>query len=148
MAWEERCISFQRSLPMNSTIRRQLLRFSIIGVSTVFLVDYSIYIISLRWLEPHFAKSLSFCFGTIYSYTLNRIWTFHGHKTSFGEFGKFICVYSVALGINVILNSFLLLIASDLTSMPTTFSFFASTFIAAMFAFLGIKFIVFTRKGL
>ena len=115
-------------------------RYLITGINTV-LVDMTVYFLILRTLNNYsFAKSFGFIAGALFSYIINKNWTFKYTKNN-KSIIKFIAVYSSALFINVSLNNTLIEVLE--TNFEVYIAFFLSTFTSACYNFLGMKFIVF-----
>ena len=90
-------------------IRRELAIFLIVGTMTV-VIDFLTYrgLIWAQLLGVDSAKGIGFLTGTVFAYFANRFWTF-GHKVhAVGSAWRFIFVYSLTLGTNVLVNSFLI----------------------------------------
>jgi putative flippase GtrA len=90
-------------------IRRELAIFLVVGTLTV-VIDFLTYrgLIWAQLLGVDSAKGIGFLTGTVFAYFANRFWTF-GHKVhAVGSAWRFIVVYSLTLGTNVLVNSFLI----------------------------------------
>ena len=124
-------------------IKRELVIFFIIGVSTV-LLDFLTYsgLVKFQVMEVGIAKATGFLVGTLFAYLANRFWTFGYKSHAPGSVWRFLALYSSTLGANVLLNAFALKL---LTSMAFTFqlAFLLATGVSACLNFLGMKFFVF-----
>ena len=128
-------------------IRRELTIFLIVGSMTV-LLDYLTYR-SLIWIELMnvvMAKATSFLVGTIFAYSANRFWTFSHELNVSGSVWRFILLYTVTLGANVLVNS-LALELLDGASVAIQISFLLATGISACLNFVGMKYFVFTSRS-
>lgn len=125
-------------------MKKQLLRFLLVGTSTV-LLDFLTYKILLYFGVQHsLAKTCSFLVGTIYAYFMNKHYTFEKgsqHKT---DFLKFIVLYLVSLGLNVGVNHLVLESLSGWnSSWVVTVAFLIATGTSTVTNFIGQKFWVF-----
>ena len=129
-------------------LKRELGIFIVVGLLTV-AIDFFTYrgLIKLGLDHVSLAKGLGFISGTIFAYFANRFWTFGQQKTRAGSIGRFILVYLLGLGANILINH--LSIAWLPNSLLTTESiiyiaFFLATGVSATLNFIGMKFFVFT----
>ena len=60
------------------------------------------------------SKILSFAIGTIYSYKMNKHFTFQSKTSNIKIFFKFLLIYFLGLSINVNINKFSLLFLTDI----------------------------------
>lgn len=84
---------------------RQFVKFAIVGVIST-LIDWGAFYLFNHFLGVFYliAKILSFILAVINSYLWNRSWTFRSqNKDKIEEFGKFIVVSLVGLGINTLI---------------------------------------------
>ncbi len=123
-------------------ISKQLKYFLIIGFTTI-LIDYSTYR-SLIFFESNIsiAKSISFAFGTIFSFIANRSITFNVKNDFFGHLIKFSLLYSTSLVFNVFVNTISLGLFSN-SNLKIQISFILATIISAITNFFGMKYLVF-----
>ena len=127
-------------------IKKELLIFLIVGFTTV-LVDFLTYksLLYATSLNIDLSKSVSFLVGTVFAYFANRKWTF-GHKAhANGSIFRFVILYAVTLGLNVLINTASLKILNGF-SWDLTFAFLIATGASAVANFLGMKFFVFNSK--
>lgn len=126
-------------------IKKEFSIFLVVGVTTV-LVDFLTYRTLLTTgLGFDLCKSISFLVGTIFAYFANRKWTF-GHKAhANGSAFRFIILYGLTLGLNVLVNTTFLNILYDF-SMKITIAFIVATGVSAMTNFIGMKYFVFNAK--
>lgn len=124
-------------------IRRELAVFLVVGSLTV-LVDFLAYR-GLLWsgllgVDP--AKAASFITGTVFAYFANRFWTF-GHKPhAAGSWYRFILLYALTLGANVLVNALMLRVLSQIPS-AIQLAFLVATGVSAALNFIGMKLFVF-----
>lgn len=78
-----------------------ILRFLICGGVTTVL-DFTVYRCLIEGIGPLTAKSISFCFGAVLSFFLNRRWTFRAQSTISGPL---ILKFAVTQGVNLATNS-------------------------------------------
>ncbi len=146
---------------------KQITKFFIIGVSAV-LVDLVIYyfLSDILSLNTDFSKALGFLVGTIYTYFLNKRWTWrHTEKSNKGMVVMFGLVYAVSFVFNILINKYGLLwipefkLSLSYDSAASNFdifaikggkflAFFFATLVSAVINFLGQKFLVFKQVKL
>ena len=121
----------------------EVARFLIVGSATV-LVDYFSYLSFLHIVQinVNIAKGLSFLLGTVFSYFVNKSWTFTNSQKMIRTFPLFILLYCLTMGINVSTN-FLILNLLENYSWAISIAFLASTILSACLNFVGMKFVVF-----
>lgn len=147
---------------------KQITKFGIIGVSAVLVDGIVYYIVSDKLgINTSVSKATGFFIGTIYTYFLNKYWTWkHTEKSNKDMLLKFAVVYAVSMFFNVQINSFfqnylpddILRLSLDQASgdAKTFFSikadklvaFFMATVASAVINFLGQKFLVFKNVKL
>ncbi len=122
----------------------ELIRYFIVGLSTV-LIDFFIYKFLSNFLIIEISKTLSFLTGSLWSYQLNRLWTFKNIKPKLSQFIKYLVIHISSLFLNVLVNSLLIKI------LPTNFlwrlnlAFTFATLASAIYNFLFIKFLIFNK---
>ena len=122
----------------------ELIRYFIVGLSTV-LIDFFIYIFLSNFLIIEISKTLSFLTGSLWSYQLNRLWTFKNIKPKLSQFINYLVIHISSLFLNVLVNSLLIKI------LPTNFlwrlnlAFTFATLASAIYNFLFIKFLIFNK---
>ncbi len=158
---------------------KQITKFVIIGLSAV-LVDLIVYYafsdllgfnqdfkllkFSEKWslTGTHLSKAAGFVVGSIYTYLLNKHWTWrYTEKSNKGMIAKFITIYALSLLMNVLVNEWALnyfpdyLLSATLTddnnNINTLFAikggkflaFFIATAVCTLFNFMGQKFWIF-----
>lgn len=124
-------------------IRRELAIFLVVGSLTV-LVDFLAYRGLLWWdllpVDP--AKAAGFITGTVFAYFANRHWTF-GHKPhAAGSWYRFIILYALTLGANVLVNAVMLEVLSGVP-WDLQLAFLIATGVSAALNFIGMKLFVF-----
>lgn len=124
-------------------IKRELSIFLVVGVLTV-LIDYLIYgsLVWTQFLTVDIAKGISFVFGTIFAYFVNKFWTFGHKRHAKGGVWRFSMLYATTLLTNVIVNALALNTLASL-SWAVQISFLMATFISAAMNFIGMKYFVF-----
>jgi putative flippase GtrA len=120
-----------------SKLKKELKRFLVAGFSAV-VTDLVTYYLLLNFFEHDLAKTISFLFGTIVAFIINKYWTFEKHEKSYKEMVQFAILYTVTLGGNVLTNKFVL----DQTQI-VFLAFFIATSVSTVLNFLGQKFWVF-----
>ena len=81
--------------------KKSLLRFIIIGGCTT-LIDWTIYLIISRWINITVSKIISMLCASLFSYILNKYWTFENNDS---HHSRYIWKYYVTFGINVAINT-------------------------------------------
>tara|TARA_B100001248_G_C27394780_1_gene464762 strand:+ start:1363 stop:1755 length:393 start_codon:yes stop_codon:yes gene_type:complete len=129
---------------MNET-NTQFKRFLASGFSTV-IVDICIYSILINFgLVFSISKAISFISGTVYSYIINKKWTFRA-KGGIKTFIKYIIVYLISLNINLSVNSLIINYFFSNNYQIIFFAFLVSTIFSATFNFFFLKEFVFKQK--
>ena len=144
---------------------KQITKFFIIGVSAV-LVDFIIYYMmsDLMGINTDLSKAAGFMIGTVYTYFLNKRWTWkYTERSNKGMVLKFGLVYAVSFVFNIFINKYGLEWIADFNiNLSLTFSdgnlknifsvkgdkflaFFFATVMSAVINFIGQKFLVFKQ---
>lgn len=144
---------------------KQITKFFIIGVSAV-LVDFIIYYMmsDLMGINTDVSKAFGFMIGTVYTYFLNKRWTWkYTERSNKGMVLKFGVVYAVSFIFNILINKYglkwipdflinLELNFADGNKMPVFaikgdkfLAFFFATVVSAVINFIGQKFLVFKQ---
>lgn len=140
---------------MTKPIKRELAIFLIVGLLTV-AIDFLLYR-GILYIKPfgfesvNLVKGFSFIGGTIFAYFANRFWTFNQQSTRAGSVVRFIMVYLLGLGANVVVNHFSINWFNTLfptTELGIVLAFILATGVSAALNFIGMKFFVFTDKRL
>jgi putative flippase GtrA len=124
-------------------IRRELAIFLIVGSLTV-LIDFLIYR-SLVWtglVSVNVAKAVGFLTGTVFAYFANRFWTFAHKAHAAGSMWRFIFLYAITLGANVLINSIALALLPNM-AVTIQVPFLLATGVSASLNFIGMKLFVF-----
>lgn len=129
----------ESATPSNKT-RTQLLRFLVVGSSAV-ATDFLSYFFLLNLLSHAPAKTISFILGTIVAYVFNKYWTFEQPRRDRTEIIRFIILYSMTLGANVLVNQIALYLFPSLILL----AFLAATGTSTILNFIGQKWWVFKR---
>lgn len=122
-----------------SQIKKELKRFLVAGLSAVG-TDLATYYILLNFfnIDVDIAKAISFLLGTVVAFIINKYWTFEKHEKSYGEIVRFVFLYSVTLGANVLTNKIIL----DISNV-VIIAFLIATGISTVLNFIGQKWWVF-----
>jgi len=146
---------------------KQITKFFIIGVSAV-LVDLVIYyfLSDLLSVNTDISKAAGFMVGTVYTYFLNKRWTWrYTEKSNKGMLLMFGLVYAVSFVFNILINKYgLVLIPEFVVNLNIRsdsgnfdifaikggkfLAFFLATLVSAVVNFLGQKFLVFNQVKL
>lgn len=122
-----------------SKLKKQLIRFLFAGFSAV-LVDLVSYYILLNFFNFNLAKTISFIFGSIVAFIVNKYWTFEQYIKNLSEIIRFTSLYSLTLALNIIANR-ISLVLTDMVLL----SFIIATTASTIVNFIGQKFWVFNR---
>jgi putative flippase GtrA len=127
-------------------LNKQLFLFIVIGILTV-CVDYISYrgIIFFGLLEVNESKAAGFLIGSVFAYFTNKIFTFGHVDHASGDFWRFIVLYSLTLGVNVVVNAMVLDIIEH-AEFVIQLAFIIATGSSAILNFFGMKIFVFVRK--
>jgi len=129
-------------------IKRELAVFLVVGSLTV-LIDFLTYrgLAWTGWITVDLAKAAGFLTGTLFAYFANKAWTFGHQEHVPGSIWRFILLYAVTLGANVLTNAGCLAMLNTLpTAVP--FAFLVATGVSAVLNFLGMKMFVFRARDL
>ena len=113
-------------------------------VSGAFLVgaDVGLYSILIHFLPFAVSKAISFTFGGILAYLINKFWVFKQAKRSPAEVVRFILGNSTALVLNVTTNALMLRVIEGAV-LPAVV---VATGVTAVFTYVVFKFWVFSGK--
>jgi putative flippase GtrA len=85
--------------------QKQVVKYTIIGISAVLLDLLVYYASSFPIKSLSVAKGLGFAAGSIYTFYLNKAWTWKDNeKTSATQLSRFFIIYGVSLLINIVVN--------------------------------------------
>ena len=123
---------------------KELLKYIFVGLSTV-LIDFLIYKFLIKFIVIYLAKTISFLSGTLFSYQLNRTWTFKSGRKTLSQFIKYLIIHITSLVLNVFINSLLLNTFSENYFFSYEVSFLIATLTSATYNFLFIKIFIFNN---
>lgn len=110
-----------------------------------FSIDTCLYFSGLQiGLSAAFSKTISFSAGMVFSFLLNRKYTFQTVEAKYGKF-NFIAIYGISLSMNICINSFLLGQIDDSLIPLEWVAFLTASLISVVFNFFGLKYVVFRK---
>lgn len=127
-----------------SRARSEIVRFLIVGGTTV-LIDLAAYRLTMfAGLPPNVAKAVGFLTGSLFAFVANRIWTFDARNQAVtaGQILRFAAVYGGTLVANVAVNGAVLMLAG-LSEAALAVAFVLATGVSATLNFVGMKMFVF-----
>ena len=126
-------------------ISTEVKRFILVGSSTVLLDLFCYYGLIQFGIESSISKGSSFTIGAIYAYLVNKNFTFQIKNYGLFQFSLFMLLYLSTLLINVFTNEILLNFFGR-THVSFILAFLSATFLSAALNFLGMKYLVFSKK--
>jgi putative flippase GtrA len=132
---------FKRFISTQST-RGQAARFFVVGCSAV-MVDFILYrLLMLVAVPVAIAKAIGFVSGTVYSFFMNRTFTFKHDSSNKEQVVGFVFVYTFTMGMNLVMNELGLFIFGK-GEIGINISFVIAAFASAAVNFIGMKKFVF-----
>ena len=126
-------------------LKYDVTRFLVVGFTTV-LIDLIFYLILINFsFEIAISKGVSFSIGALFSYFVNRSYTFQSSKSGLLRFVFFASLYILTLIINVLSNEIILSFLSFL-NYSLFIAFLLATAISATLNFLGMKYFIFSSE--
>ena len=122
------------------SLKKELPRFLVAGFSAVG-TDYVSYMLMLNWLNEPVSKGVSFIFGSVVAFLINKYWTFESAPHSLKEIASFILLYLSTLIANVTVNQLVLLYFPVMILM----AFLMATATSTVLNFMGMKYWVFKQ---
>ena len=123
---------------LNSINKQEILKF-LVGGGTAVIVDFFTYkIFMILGLERTIAKTLSFIYGSIVGFIINKYWTFKSPKFQIKEILKYTVLYILTAFINSQVNKYTLLLFGN-----EMFAFLCATGVSTILNFSGQKFLIF-----
>ncbi|QEL20185.1 GtrA family protein [Limnoglobus roseus] len=129
--------TFAVARPPSGAERRRLLRFGVIGCTSV-AVDFAVFQLLAGSLSPHAAKAVSYLAGVVVGFVGNKFWTFESARRSAAEPILYLLVYAVTLGVNVGVNA----VVAEMTG-STGLAFLAATGVTTVLNYLGLRLLAF-----
>ena len=127
---------------MNSRIKKkELMRFLIGGGSAV-AADYILYMLFIHaGMEMSVSKAVSYVFGAVVGFVINKLWTFESKGFSKMEIKRYILLYAVSACVNAGVNRLVIFVLK-----MQLLAFLCATGVSTVLNFLGQKFFVFVKK--
>ena len=124
-------------------LTNEFIRFLIVGFSTVF-VDLIIYILLLSLsININISKLIGFLSGTLYSYNLNKTWTFKSDYKYKEKLLKYSLLYLFSMYLNIQVNRQVLIILTTDYSISYKIAFICATLCSAILNYFGMKYFIF-----
>lgn len=131
---------------IRQVFNRERITFLVVGCSSV-IIDFIVYsLLYVAFDMPVFAaKGVGFVAGAGFSYWANRRFTFVSQKAHRKAAWPFIVLYSVTLGLNVVINGATIEL---LSSVPFVYllAFVFATAVSTIVNYVGMKFVVFRQS--
>ena len=125
---------------MKNILQKGFFRFIVVGgLSTV--IDYSMYMLLSRHLLIELSKGISMMIASIFSYSMNKRFTFRNHKRTNSRY--IIRFYEVVL-INLIINMTVNTVVYRMTDLKTP-AFILATCAGMAVNYFGQRFFVFYK---
>ena len=126
-------------IKINKNNIHEFLRFCLIGLAAL-VIDVGIYILFIPLTGVYFAKAISFISATLFTFVLNKIWTFREKKFSISEIIKFSLLFAVSAYSNAAINYFVYLRTNKFIAFVT------ANAVCMIINFVGLKKFVFNNK--
>lgn len=95
--------TFRRAVSLAVSDPKQFLRFCCVGLANT-LVDFLLYAgLLLLGLSPYLCRAASWVGACLFSYLVNRSFTFRAGDTGFWPVARFLIVSTVSLGLGLVL---------------------------------------------
>ena len=138
-------IFFNSRKVINDLLSYEVIRFLLVGLTTV-CIDLICYLILIFYnFEIFFSKGVSFILGSLFAFFANRSFTFKNSRKGFDMFFLFFILYLLTLVANVWTNE-IVLDQINQTNYSLIASFIIATIFSASLNFLGMKYIVFSSS--
>jgi putative flippase GtrA len=118
-----------------------LLRFTVTGLLAM-LIDYGVYVILFQPAGIVISKSVSFVVATLFTFLMNKFWTFEKKKWLLNEILKYVAFYAVSMVLNTVINKGVF----ELTHLKVP-AFLSATAFCAVFNFAGLRLFVFRKTS-
>jgi putative flippase GtrA len=124
-------------------LKKELEIFLVVGLLTVAL-DFSVYRFLAWFINIDYSKFMGFFAGSIFSFFVNKHWTFNKKNFQWLECIKFLGLYTFSCLVNVTINTYLVF------HLPEEFRIFIAFLLATgastVINFIGMKWFVFDAK--
>ena len=119
----------------------RFLRFLIVGASST-LIDFLLYMLLSNSLDLMLSKLISMSLASVYSFFVNRKWTFESNDSSIKTKALFFCVVIINILVNTFTNSIMYYITGN-----KIISFCVATGVAMFVNYFLQKIVVFKKGG-
>lgn len=122
-------------------LKTEIFRYLVVGGGAVG-IDFISHMLMLHVLEVELSisKAIAYILGAIFSFIVNKIWTFKSDQSLSTSFVKFSALYATTFITNVAVNAFVVWIG-----MPVIFAFGVATATSIILNYLGQKFWVYRK---
>ncbi len=109
------------------------------GIATS--ISYSVFLISIRLFSLHYilANILAFFVSIVFSYNLNKRWSFEASQQQKSHVFGYLALYLTSL----VVGTFILKVTIDFLGIIPEIAFIISLFFTTALNFVGTKFVVF-----
>lgn len=124
---------------LSKLFEHEILRYLVVGGGAV-VIDFISYMtmVHLIHLNASVSKGTSYVLGALFSFAINKIWTFASDKKTHEAFIRFAVLYMSTFATNVAINAFLLWLGA-----ATIIGFSFATATSIVLNYIGQKYWVF-----
>lgn len=123
---------------VNAELVHQIFRFGIVGFSNV-IVDLAVYsTLMIIGADIISSKALAFVAGTLFSFIVNRRWTFKSQHTWSSRIVPFFLLYTLSMLVNVSIN-YLIVDLSHYSQFGYAAAYGSATTVSSVINFLGMR---------
>lgn len=130
-------------MKLNRFLQLEIVRYGIVGGGAV-LIDLIIYtlLIYFNITDPSWAKRIGFTIGALWSFLINKFYTFRKYDLKLSEPVFFIIVYVSGFLLNSFIHDWILRLYNS-----KVFAFILATCVSIMWNYVGQKWLVFRKAA-